>query len=240
MLRVPLVASVVDAMVPLASRGWQTQPMDDDVQVLVAEQVAYYRARAPDYDDVYLGKDWDWCIEELPIAGDVLELACGTGHWTRLLAARARSVTAVDAAPEVLALARRRVRGLPVDFIQADVLAWQPPRRFDTVFFAFWLTHVPPARFAAFWSMVGMALAPGGRVCFVDDSDQARAGERFVPDRATPAVWRRLGDGSEHRVVKVYYMSGELAARLAELSWSAKIRETSSPLLVGTGPKSYT
>jgi hypothetical protein len=102
------------------------------------------------------------------------------------------------------------------------------------VFFAFWLTHVPPARFAAFWSMVGAALAPGGRVCFVDDSDQARAGERVVPDQATPAVWRRLRDGSEHRVVKVYYSPGELAARLGELGWSASIREASTPLLVGT------
>jgi demethylmenaquinone methyltransferase/2-methoxy-6-polyprenyl-1,4-benzoquinol methylase len=208
--------------------------MDDEVQALVAEQVAYYRARAPDYDNVYLGKDWNRCIEELPIAGDVLELACGSGHWTRLLAARARSVTAVDAAPEMLALARQRARDLSVEFIEADVLAWQPPRRFDMVFFAFWLTHVPPARFAGFWSMVGMALAPGGRVCFVDDSDQERAGERFVAEQATPAVWRRLRDGSEHRVVKVYYSPGELTARLAELGWSAEIRETSTPLLVGT------
>ena len=208
--------------------------MDDEVQALVAEQVAYYRARAPDYDNVYLGKDWNRCIEELPIAGDVLELACGSGHWTRLLAARARSVTAVDAAPEMLALARQRARDLSVEFIEADVLAWQPPRRFDTVFFAFWLTHVPPARFAGFWSMVGMALAPGGRVCFVDDSDQERAGERFVAEQATSAVWRRLRDGSKHRVVKVYYSPGELTARLAELGWSAEIRETSTPLLVGT------
>jgi SAM-dependent methyltransferase len=224
-------------MVLLTSPGWQTQPMNDDVQALVAEQVAYYRARAPDYDDAYLGKDWDRCIDQLPISGDVLELACGTGHWTPLLAARARSVTAVDAAPEVLALARQRVRGLPVEFIQADVFGWQPPRRYDTVFFAFWLTHVPPARFAAFWSMVGMALAPGGRVCFVDDSDRARAGERVVPDQATPAVWRRLGDGSEHRVVKVYYSPAGLAARLAELGWSAGIHETGTPLLVGTAQR---
>jgi len=208
--------------------------MDDDVQTLLAEQVTYYRAHAPDYDVAYLGKDWDHSIDELPITGDVLELACGTGHWTRLLAARGRSVTAVDAAPEMLALARQRAKGLPVEFIQADVLAWQPPRRFDTVFFAFWLTHVPPVRFAAFWWMVAMALAPGGRVCFVDDSDQARAGERFVSDQATPAVWRRLGDGSERRVVKVYYRPGALAARLAELGWSAEVHETSTPLLVGT------
>ena len=234
LLRVPLVASVVDA-VGAASFSWaQTWGMDDDVQPLLAEQVAYYRAHAPDYDDNYLGKDWDHSIEELPITGDVLELACGTGHWTRLLAARACSVTAVDAAPEALALARQRVRGSPVEFIQADVFAWQPPRRYDTVFFAFWLTHVPPARFAAFWSLVAMALAPGGRVCFLDDSDQARAGERFVPYQATPAVWRRLRDGNEHRVVKVYYTPGELAARLAELGWSPEVRETSTPLLVGT------
>jgi SAM-dependent methyltransferase len=211
--------------------------MDDDVQPLVAEQVAYYRARAPDYDDVYLGKDWDRCIEELPIAGEVLELACGSGHWTPLLAARARSVTAIDAAPEMLALARQRAKDLPVEFIQADVFIWQPPRRYDTVFFAFWLTHVPPARFAAFWSMVGMALAPGGRVCFVDDSDQERAGERFLSEQPTPAVWRRLGDGSEHRIVKVYYTPGELTASLAEVGWSAEVRETSTPLLVGTAQR---
>lgn len=154
--------------------------MDDEVQALVAEQVAYYRAHAPNYDVAYLGRDWDRCIEELPIAGDVLELACGTGHWTPLLAARARSVTALDAAPEAL------------------------------------------------------ALAPGGWVCFIDDRDQERASERFVPDQAAPAVRRPLRDGSEHRVVKVYYAPDALTARLAELGWSAEIRETSTPLLVGT------
>jgi hypothetical protein len=114
---------------------------------------------------------------------------------------------------------------LPITGDEADVFAWEPPRRYDTVFFAFWLTHVPPARFAGFWSMVGRALAPGGRVCFLDDSGQGRAGERFVSGQATPAVWRRLRDGSEHRVVKVYYSPAELAARPAELGWSAEIRE---------------
>lgn len=209
--------------------------MDDEVQALVAEQIAYYRAHAPDYDVAYLGnKDWDECLEELPVAGDVLELACGTGHWTPLLAARARSVTALDAAPEVLALARRRVRGLPVEFIQTDVFTWQPSRRFDTVFFAFWLTHVPPARFAAFWSMVAKALAPGGRACFIDDHDQERANERFVTDQATPAVWRPLRDGSEHRVVKVFYTPSELEARLTELGWTAKVHQASVGPIVGS------
>ena len=208
--------------------------MDDEVEALLVEQVTYYRAHAPDYDDAYLGKAWDRCIDELPITGDVLELACGTGHWTPLLARRARSVTAIDAAPEVLTLARHRVGDLSVEFIQADVFGWQPPRRHDTVFFAFWLTHVPPARFAAFWAMVGTALAPGGWVCFVDSSTREREEERILPGQVTPTVWRRLRDGSQHRVVKVYYSPAELAARLAELGWSASIREANVGLLVGT------
>ena len=203
------------------------------MQALVAEQVAYYRAHAPDYDVACLGRDWDRCIEELPIAGDVLELACGTGHGTPLLAARARSVTALDAAPEALALARRRVQGPPVEFIEADVFAWEPSRRFDTVFFAFWLTHVPSTRFAAFWSMVGRALA--GWVGLLHRRPRPGTGQRTIrAGPGGPGGLAPLRDGSEHRVVKVYYAPDELTARLAELGWSAEIRETSTPLLVGT------
>jgi SAM-dependent methyltransferase len=219
---------------PPGTVAWEACGMDNDVEALLDEQLAYYRAFAPEYDLAYVGKQWDRCLDELPITGDVLELACGTGHWTPLLAARARSVTGVDAAPEVLELARRRVGGLPVDLVQADVFAWQPPRRYDTVFFAFWLTHVPPARFATFWSRVGAALAPGGQVCVVDSSTRDREDERVVPDQTTPSVWRRLPDGSDRRVVKVFYSPAELTARLAKLGWAASIRESSLGVLVGT------
>src|SRR5262245_14110760 len=108
--------------------------MDDDA--LLAEQMAYYRAGAAEYDRQYAE---DEALQELlavvdtrPIAGEVLELACGTGQWTPRLAARARSVTAVDAAAEVLALARARTVSRTVRFLQADLFEWQPPRRYDT------------------------------------------------------------------------------------------------------------
>jgi SAM-dependent methyltransferase len=208
--------------------------MDDGLDALLAEQLAYYRARAAEYDEAYAGKGhWDQFLDELPITGHVLELACGTGHWTPLLAARARSVTAIDAAPEMIALARQRVGDLNVELAVADVFRWRPPRRYDTVFFGFWLAHVPPARFAAFWSTVRAALAPGGRVCFLDTSNRVRASERVLADEPTPIVNRRLRDGSHHRVVKVFYEPSELTARLAELGWSASIREVSALVLAG-------
>ncbi|MGW6508239.1 class I SAM-dependent methyltransferase, partial [Streptomyces niveus] len=194
---------------------------DDDA--LLAEQISYYRAGAAECDRPYTERAelrrLPAVIDDLPIGGDVLELACGTGRWTPLLAARARSVTAVDVAPEVLALARARTPFPHVRFVQADVFAWQPPRRYDTVFFAFWLSHVPPARLPAFWSSVASMLAPGGRAVFIDDGPAAAAGEEGVTEGPVPTVLRRLDDGSRYRVVKVFHDADALAGDLRALGW---------------------
>src|SRR5690349_18413722 len=110
--------------------------MDDDI--LLAEQLAYYRAGAGEYDRPYTEyaelRRLLTTVDDLPVGGHVLELACGTGRWTPLLAARAETVTAVDAAPEALALARARTADCAVGtvrFVEADLFAWQPPRRYD-------------------------------------------------------------------------------------------------------------
>ena len=216
--------------------------MEHDLDALLAEQVAYYRARAGEYDEVYSEPAMrDTLVSSLPISGDVLELACGTGRWTPVLAGRARSVTAVDAAPEMIAIARDRVSGLPVEFVTADLFGWQPSRRYDTVFFGFWLSHVPSARFAPFWSTVRAALRPGGRACFIDTSDREHEIEHVLPGQPAPAARRVLRDGSEYRVVKLFWRPEELAARLAGLGWSADIRRTDDRFLAGTatrGPSS--
>src|SRR5690242_4854986 len=176
---------------------------------LLAEQAAYYRAFAGRYDEAYAVREdlqsLDALVEGLPITGDVLELACGTGQWTRLLAGRGHRVTAVDGAPEMLARARERVADPAVEFIQADLFDWRPPRQFDTVFFCFWLSHVPPERFDDFWQLVGAALRPGGRACFVDSGPGDVVDEEILDDDGPPTVWRRLKDGSAHRVVKVFH-----------------------------------
>lgn len=195
------------------------------------EQVAYYRRRAGEYDATAYGDlpDADHTIAalvgRLRPSGDVLEIACGTGMWTRHLATHARTLTAVDSAPEMLALARRRAPD--ATFLRADVLGWTPPRRFDIVFFAFWLSHVPASAFELFWSVVRSALAEGGRVIFVDDQPTAADEETYVAGSAE-VVERRLGDGSRHRLIKLPRDPGELTARLEGLGWQVDI-ERSAP-----------
>ncbi|MGX1910151.1 class I SAM-dependent methyltransferase [Streptomyces phaeochromogenes] len=205
---------------------------------LLTEQMAYYRARAPEYDRVYAEREdlreLLTVVDDLPIAGDVLELACGTGQWTGALAARARSVTAVDASPEVLGIAQARTASADVRFERVDVFNWQPPRRYDTVFFAFWLSHVPPSRLGDFWNTVAAALAPHGKAIFIDEGPAAAAREDVAGEL------RRLDDGSEYRIVKVFHDPEKLTGELAELGWSADIR-THEEFFVGIAePRSAT
>jgi demethylmenaquinone methyltransferase/2-methoxy-6-polyprenyl-1,4-benzoquinol methylase len=211
--------------------------MRDDDDALLREQVDYYRAGAGEYDRVYVEREdirgLLALFDDFPVVGDVLELACGTGQWTRLLATRARSVTAIDAAPEVLAIARERTASRSVAFIQADVFAWHPARRYDTVFFAFWLSHVPPSRLPAFWNTVASALAPHGRAIFIDTGPGEAAGEEVLAGQAVPAVRRRLDDGSEHRIVKVFHDADQLTGDLAALGWAARIRPAGGNFIVG-------
>ncbi|MGW1762455.1 class I SAM-dependent methyltransferase [Streptomyces mirabilis] len=200
--------------------------MHDDA--LLAEQMAYYKAGAAEYDRPYAEyEDLQKllaAVDDLPIAGDVLELACGTGQWTPRLAARAQSVTAVDASPEALALARARTASLTVQFLEADLFEWQPPRCYDTVFFAFWLSHVPPTRLPDFWNTIATALAPGGKAIFIDDGPAAAAYEEVLANQPTPTALRRLDDGSQYRIVKVFHDAQTLTDDLTAQGWLVRIR----------------
>ena len=77
------------------------------------------------------------------VAGDVLELACGTGLLTipiaRALAPEGRRVTALDLAPAMLDAARRKAADVAVDveLVVGDMRGFGLDRRFGTIFVAF-------------------------------------------------------------------------------------------------------
>jgi SAM-dependent methyltransferase len=169
----------------------------DDVVTLLEEQIAYYRARASEYD----ATSWEHeparaALTELLtvrlIGGvDILELACGTGQWTAELARYADHLTAVDASPEMLELAARRVGSRSVRFVAADLFGYLPERRYDVVFFSAWLSHVLSERFDSFWELVADGLAPGGRVLCIDELPAAARHVRPIDDAPVPAGPRR-------------------------------------------------
>lgn len=210
-------------------------PADDDV---LAEQVDYYRRRAREYDVTAYG-DLDAAraritgiVAALQPAGNVLEIACGTGVWTGALAEAAATVTAIDAAPEAIDIARGRVTAANVRFEVADVFCWDASARFDTVFFAFWLSHVPASRSGQFWRQLRGLVAGRGRVLFVDEHPDVRAKEEYAAG-SDEIICRRLADGSEHRLVKVFVDPGQLWARLRQLGWQSRFRRDGPDWVIG-------
>jgi ubiquinone/menaquinone biosynthesis C-methylase UbiE len=172
--------------------------------------------------------------------GRVLELACGTGLWTVELARHATSVTAVDASPEVLEINRVRLREAgretAVRYVGADLFDLRPDAAYDVVFFGSRLSHVPPERFEVFWDLVRSALRPGGRVFFVDSlgPETPDERERRSRDPQRHTTIRRLDDGREYRIVKVFYDPATLERRLAGLGWNVCVH-TTEHLLYGFG-----
>jgi demethylmenaquinone methyltransferase/2-methoxy-6-polyprenyl-1,4-benzoquinol methylase len=238
----------------------------DDLDALLAEQMAYYRARAPEYDDWWnrangfdlgpvFAASWQRNTQQLIDAlerfapqGDVLELAAGTGTFTEVILRHADHVTAVDASPEVLAINAARNGTNRVRQITTDLFSWEPPRRWPVIVFGFWISHVPVARWPGFWSLVDRALAPGGRVWFCDNADDSHVTRHGPPevqgpigDAAHPHLGdykpRVLSDGRTFTIVKRYWTPAALENDLATLGWDARCTTTDWAFLHGTATR---
>jgi ubiquinone/menaquinone biosynthesis C-methylase UbiE len=185
----------------------------------------YYARRAAEYEKIYdkpeRQADLARLRAELPplFEGErMLEIACGTGYWTPLIAAQAKSVLAIDAVEDVLAIARSKdYPHSNVRFEQADAYAlpaW--PEKFSACFAGFWWSHVPLTRLDAFLGNLHQRLEPGARVVFLDN--------RYVEGSSTPVSrrdadgsyqLRRLADGSNHELLKNFPAAEEMEKRLA-------------------------
>jgi demethylmenaquinone methyltransferase/2-methoxy-6-polyprenyl-1,4-benzoquinol methylase len=214
---------------------------------LLGEQKRYYAERAPEYDDWWYRRGryelepdalarWRADAAEAAAALDslghheaALELAAGTGIWTRRLVGLSDRVVAVDANAETLALNTSEA-----ELVRADVFDWRPAEQFGLVSFSFWLSHVPEERFDEFWATVRTALAPGGRVFLVDSGagDTAHTGT----DQAGWEETRSLADGRTFRIVKRRWAPAELAERVRPLGFDLDLRDTANGhFLYGVG-----
>lgn len=206
---------------------------------LLDEQVDYYRAVAEEYEDHALplpgGPELVEALLAFRPTGSVLELACGQGLWTRQLLDHATDVTAVDASPEMIAIASARVGERRVRFVLADLFRWRPDRQYDVVFFGFWLSHVPPERFAPFWSLVSTCLKPDGRVFFVDDG--YRTADELIEGERSSTIRRRLTDGTAYRIVKVPHRPADLERKLERIGWHVEVHSTAGPFYWGAGSR---
>lgn len=218
------------------------------------ELVAYYEARAAEYDDWYLRRgryrhgpadDMAWAMEldqvtqwldALPFGGRLVELAAGTGWWSPLLAGKGE-LWCYDAAPAPLERARERLlaHGLRAHLHVRDAWAAPEPPPAEGLFLGFWLSHVPRARLGEFLALARSWLAPGGLLALVDSRPDRASGAPDQPwDAATETALRRLADGRTFRIPKVYYQPRELETALRAASFEdVRVEETARFFLLG-------
>jgi len=197
--------------------------------------VEYYDRRLAEYDDIYerpeRQADLTVLAELLRHAVEnarVLELACGTGHWTAIAAETAAHVTATDVSPKALEAARGRIHQPHVHFRLADAHAIDTAGGdYSAVLAAFWWSHVPRTDVARFLDRLATVFGPGTRAVFLDN--------RYVEGSSTPISrtdrdgntyqLRHLADGTEFEILKNFPTRAELHASLAPVAAEIDIHE---------------
>ncbi len=107
-------------------------------------------------------------LEALPKhAANALEIGCGSGEFSRLLAARCDRVTALDLSANMIAAAMQKSASLPhLEFRRQDVLHWDwPAAQFDAIVSVATLHHLP---MADMFTRMKASLSPGGTLAILD------------------------------------------------------------------------
>jgi SAM-dependent methyltransferase len=196
--------------------------------------VGYYAQRAIEYERIYARPERQEDLNRLRdylgslFQGDhVLEAACGTGYWTKVVARSAGSIFATDINENVLAIAKTKdFGGAAVEFLKAD--AYALPKfdgLFNAGFGAFWWSHIPKARTHGFLADFHSHLEPGAKVAFIDN--------RYIEGSSTPLChvdgngdtfqMRSLQDGKLHKVLKNFPSPDELKAAVGDLGDNVEV-----------------
>lgn len=224
---------------------------------IIQEQIDYYRARASEYDEWFyrigrydrgdeIKQRWfnevdvvKQALQQVGQVEEILELASGTGIWTQELLNIGKKITAIDASEEVIEINRSKLNSPNVEYRQIDLFAWEPDAEYDLVFFSFWLSHVPPELVDLFLTKVYKSVRVGGQVFIVDSRFEhtSTANNHILIDDGSIYKSRKLNDGREFQIVKIFYHPDKLQNKLTQVGFKAHVKETENYFIYASGTK---
>lgn len=210
-------------------------------------QAIYYQKRAGEYDQIYQKPERQAGLQQLKkyLADqwpdkNILEIGCGTGYWTEVLARHCASVTALDINPEVIE--RAKLKSYPRQNVQFELHDFyrlekrQPP--LEGLFAGFVWSHVALEQLRDFLSICLEQVQPGAELIFIDN--------QYVEGSSTPISrtdehgnsyqQRKLTSGETFEIIKnfpnessIQQVIGGLSTNLEwmelEYFWVAKFRK---------------
>jgi SAM-dependent methyltransferase len=163
----------------------------------------YYKQRAKEYEDIYERPERQDDLQFLKTIisstfqdRNVLEIACGTGYWTRYISECAESILATDINRDVLNLARSKsYHRCPVKFLKSNAYSLENVReKFTAGFCGFWWSHVPMSRRAEFLKVFHDRLDHDALVIMIDNN--------YVDNSNTP-ISRKDQEGNTYQIRKL-------------------------------------
>lgn len=186
--------------------------------------VEYYQKRLAQDGESYgppeIQPDFAWLttwLQKNVAESDVLEVACGTGHWTKAASATARRIVASDIHWNLVQAARQKVESGIVDFLVADACKLPvTANTFNCGMAHFWLSHVRRPEVPPFIDSFTGHLKSGSRLLFIDTKWVEGYRKPIVrrDDDGNTYQLRTLKDGSQFEILKNYWTEAELVGLL--------------------------
>jgi SAM-dependent methyltransferase len=202
---------------------------------MITEQSAqFYAKSASNHDRIYDRAERQDDLEEMRehvadvLRGHtVLELACGTGYWTRLIADTADKVVATDINPEMIAMAK--LRAMPADKVTLRVAdAYDLPADigdFTAVFIGFWWSHVKREEQEKFLAQLRSKIGKDMFIVLLDDCYVEGSSETVARTDMEGNTYqiRTAPDGERYEIPKTYPSDSGLRKKLASSVREIKI-----------------
>ena len=160
---------------------------------------------------------------------DVLEIACGTGYWTEVIAETANSVLAIDTSEEMISIAKTRLsKKQNVNFKITDVYVLHDIHDSFTAAYAhWWWSHIPKSKIRNFLLNLHKQLISGAFVLFADHlpdylEKEIKVNYNEDGDRLEERI---LKNGKKYLVVKNFPSKEEIYSSLSGLAKNINFQE---------------
>ena len=187
--------------------------MDSEALMEYVKEIAdYYSIQAENYHNKYYNSQSSSDPLIIPLVDilktafkgcDVLEIACGTGFWTKIVAESANSIVATDVNPEMIYQAGKRLSKLDnITFKVTDCCNLSNIEGEFTGAFAvlFWC-HIPKQRTKEFLSGLCSKLEPGSPVIFIGQLADSDA-DSHITDKYGNKLAQRKDSGRNFSILK--------------------------------------
>ncbi len=150
----------------------------------------------------------------------VLDLACGTGYWSKVASETAKEIVACDIAPEMISQAKNKNYNCPIGFAVSDLhqLAFNPGI-FDLIILGFWFSHEPKQNYGVLFDSIIAPLKTGGQIWMIDNNPPAEGLQNDTAGsdkHGNNLKLRRLQNGDEYVILKNYFSKDRLEKVLSE------------------------